>query len=168
MLLKLASIIERDLKEFVELESLDNGKPLIQSESDILEVINNIRYFAGWADKITGKTYTQPGPCLFYTRREPFGVVGLISPWNFPLLMCEWKFGPALAAGNCVVHKPSEITPLTILRMAESVIEAGFPPGVYNIVPGYGMDAGEALTTSRKISKISFTGSTLIGREVMK
>jgi len=83
-----------------------------------LEVINNLRYFAGWADKITGKTYTQPGNNLYYTLREPYGVVGLISPWNFPLLMCEWKFAPALAAGNTIVHKPSEVTPLTILRMA--------------------------------------------------
>ena len=133
---KLAELIERDLKEFVELESLDNGKPLFAAEADILEVVNNLRYYAGWVDKLTGKTYAESGSNLYYTRREPYGVVGLISPWNFPLLMCEWKFGPALAAGNCIVHKPSEITPLTILRLAESVKEAGFPPGVYNILPG--------------------------------
>lgn len=86
-----------------------------------MEVINNIRYFAGWADKVTGTTYTQPGNDLFYTRREPFGIVGLISPWNFPLLMCCWKFAPALAAGNCIVHKPSEVTPLSIIRMGKSL-----------------------------------------------
>ncbi|EGR31514.1 hypothetical protein IMG5_107330 [Ichthyophthirius multifiliis] len=165
---KLADLIEKNLDELVSLESLDNGKPLYASLSDITEVVNNLRYYAGWADKTTGKSYSSQDNTLFYTRREPFGVVGLISPWNFPLLMCEWKFAPALAAGNCLVHKPSEETPLTILRVAELINEAGFPPGVFNIVPGYGNIAGEALSRSRKVGKISFTGSTIVGRKVME
>lgn len=105
---------------------------------------------------------------MFYTRREPFGVVGLISPWNFPLLMCTWKISPALAAGNCIVHKPSEETPLTILKLCELFKEAGFPPGVFNCVPGYGHIAGESLSRSSRVGKISFTGSTVVGRKVME
>lgn len=121
LMFRLADLIERDLKEFVELESLDNGKPLQQAEEDVQQVIQNIRYYAGQADKVTGTMYRSGGHNLFYTRREPCGVIGIISPWNFPMLMGAWKFSPALAAGNCVVHKPSEITPLSILRMAASV-----------------------------------------------
>ncbi|KAL4432607.1 hypothetical protein ABPG74_004900 [Tetrahymena malaccensis] len=168
LLYKLAELIERDFATLVSLESLDNGKPIDGSEADIREVINNLRYFAGWADKVTGKTYASQTETLFYTRREPFGVVGLISPWNFPLLMCEWKFAPALAAGNCVVHKPSEETPLTILWLCRLFKEAGFPAGVYNCVPGYGPIAGETLARSHRVSKISFTGSTVVGRKIME
>jgi len=126
-----------------------------------------LRYYAGWADKVTGKTYSTTGQQLNYTRREPFGVVGLIAPWNFPLLMAEWKLGPSLAAGNCVVLKPSEVTPLTILKFAEICKEAGLPKGVLNVVPGLGPIAGEAISNHPKISMISFTGSSAVGRRIM-
>ncbi|EGR31572.1 hypothetical protein IMG5_106650 [Ichthyophthirius multifiliis] len=168
LMMVLADLLEKHLDEFVALESLDNGKPLDQALFDIQEVVTSIRYYAGWADKLTGKTYQSSEDTLFYSRREPFGVVGLISPWNYPLMMCEWKFGPALATGNCIVHKPSEETPLTILRFAELIKEAGFPPGVFNIVPGYGNIAGEALARSQKVGKISFTGSTAVGRKILQ
>lgn len=168
LLHKLADLIERDFDELIRLESLDNGKPIQFSKNDITEVIISLRYFAGWADKTTGKTFPDQDGTVFSTRREPFGVVGLVSPWNFPLLMCEWKFAPALAAGNCVVHKPSEETPLTILKLCELFKEAGFPAGVYNCVPGYGHSAGETLARSRRVSKISFTGSTAVGRKILE
>lgn len=127
-----------------------------------------MRYFAGWADKATGKTYGGASHEFYSTRREPFGVVGLVSPWNFPLLMCEWKFAPALAAGNCVVHKPSEETPLTIMKLCELFKQAGFPEGVFNCVPGYGHTAGETLARSHRVSKISFTGSTAVGKRILE
>lgn len=166
--MKLAQLIEDNLDEIIALESLDNGKPLAMAESDCKEVVNNIRYYAGWADKVTGKTYSDGSANQhFYTRREPYGIVGLISPWNFPLLMCEWKFGPAIAAGNCIVHKPSEVTPLTMIYVSGLFAKAGFPPGVYNCVTGYGPEAGEAITMSNEIHKVSFTGSSLVGRKML-
>ncbi|EAR93884.1 NAD-dependent aldehyde dehydrogenase family protein (macronuclear) [Tetrahymena thermophila SB210] len=167
-LLKLASLLEANKEEFIALESLDNGKPLEGATFDINDVIGHLRYYAGWADKITGKSFSSLDQQIFYTRREPYGVVGLISPWNFPLMMAEWKYAPALAAGNCIVLKPSEVTPLTVLRLCELVNEAGFPPGVFNVVPGYGHVAGVAITHSKRISKISFTGSSFVGRKILE
>jgi aldehyde dehydrogenase (NAD+) len=127
-----------------------------------------MRFFAGLADKIYGRTFTGIPTHVIYTRKEPIGVVALISPWNFPFMMMIWKMMPALAAGNCVISKPSEITPLSLLFFGQLVKEAGFPPGVINIIPGYGHTVGNYLSHHHSIGKISFTGSTPVGRLVMK
>lgn len=163
---KLADLIEKHVDELARLESLDNGKPL-ESHSkaaDLPLTIKCFRYYAGWADKITGKTLPVDGNFFAYTRHEPVGVVAQIIPWNFPLLMLAWKWGPALAAGCTVVLKPAEQTPLTALRVGQLAVEAGFPPGVINIVPGYGPTAGQALARHMDVDKVAFTGSTEIGR----
>lgn len=123
-----------------------------------------IRFYAGCADKIYGKTYTGLPSHITYTRKEPYGVVAVISPWNFPFAMAIWKIAPALAAGNCVISKPSEVTPLTCLHFASLVQQAGFPPGVINFIPGYGATVGNALSHHPRIGRISFTGSTAVGR----
>src|SRR6476469_5284671 len=158
---KLADLIEQNKDELAKLESLDNGKPLADSmNADLPLVIDCYRYYAGWADKIEGKTIPISGPYHCYTRHEPVGVVGQIIPWNFPLLMQAWKWGPALAAGCTVVLKPAEQTPLSALRVGELAIEAGIPPGVLNIVPGYGETAGGAIGEHMDIDKVAFTGST--------
>ena len=142
---KLADLIEENIDELAELETLDNGKPIRESRNaDLPLVIDCLRYYAGWADKIHGQTIPIRGNYFCYTRREPVGVVGQIIPWNFPMLMVAWKWGPALAAGCTIVMKPAEQTPLTCLRMGELAQEAGFPDGVINIVPGYGETAGDA------------------------
>ena len=147
LLNKLADLIEKNQEELAALESLDNGKPLRDAlAADLPLTIKCYRYYAGWADKIHGKTIPVDGPYFCYTRHEPVGVVGQIIPWNFPLLMQAWKWGPALAMGCTVVLKPAEQTPLTALRMAQLAQEAGFPDGVINVVPGYGPTAGAALS----------------------
>jgi aldehyde dehydrogenase (NAD+) len=160
--------MDRDSALLAELESLDNGKPVsIAAAVDLPSTISHLRYFAGWADKIHGKTIDVGDKFTAHTRIEPFGVVGQIIPWNFPLLMLSWKWGPALACGNTVVMKSSEKTPLTALKVCELVIEAGFPPGVVNVLSGYGPTAGQAIAEHMDIKKVAFTGSTAVGRKVM-
>ncbi len=145
LLYKLADLVEENAEELATLESLNCGKTITDSRGDVEGVVNMLRYYAGWADKIEGRTVPVRGSFLSYTLRQPVGVVGQIIPWNFPLLMLAWKWGPALACGNTVVMKPAEQTPLTALRLAELAIEAGFPAGVINIVNGFGETAGAAL-----------------------
>jgi aldehyde dehydrogenase (NAD+) len=142
----LADLVEKHADELAKLEALDNGKPYSVAKTvDLPKVIACYRYFAGWADKVQGKTIPVAGDYFCYTRHEPVGVVGQIIPWNFPLLMQAWKLAPALATGNTVVMKPAEQTPLTALRVAELITEAGFPDGVVNMLPGYGPTAGAAI-----------------------
>jgi len=169
LLLKLADLIEARAEELARLETLDNGKPLRESQTvDLPLTIGCYRYYAGWADKIQGKTIPVNGPFFCYTRHEPVGVVGQIIPWNFPLLMQAWKLAPALAAGNTVVLKPSTYTPLTALRVGELILEAGFPPGVVNILPGSGTTVGMAIARHPEIDKVAFTGSTEVGHRILE
>ena len=169
LLYKLAELIEKNADELARLESLDNGKPLRDSKAaDLPLTIACYRYYAGWADKIQGKTIPIAGPYFCYTRHEPVGVVGQIIPWNFPLLMQSWKLAPALAAGCTVVLKPAEQTPLSALRVGELIVEAGFPPGVVNILPGFGPTAGAAIASHPDIDKVAFTGSTEVGHLIME
>ena len=159
LMTKLAELIEAEADELAALETLDNGKPISDSRAaDIPLVIDCLRYYAGWADKIQGKTVPIRGDFFCYTRREPVGVVGQIIPWNFPALMAAWKWGPALVAGCTIVMKPAEQTPLTCLRMARLAQKAGIPDGVINVVPGYGPTAGAALVEHPGVDKIAFTG----------
>ncbi|KAF5309762.1 hypothetical protein D9611_013578 [Ephemerocybe angulata] len=168
-LAKLAYLIEQNLDEFTALESLNVGKVYANAKHvDVTGTVTALRYYAGWADKIHGKTIETGENKLAYTRHEPYGVVGSIIPWNFPLNMLAWKIAPAMACGNTVVLKPSEITPLTALRLADLVNEAGFPPGTLNIVNGYGSSVGQAISEHMQIDKVAFTGSTLTGRRIMK
>ncbi|KAJ7708120.1 aldehyde dehydrogenase [Mycena rosella] len=169
LLNRLADLLERDTDEFAALEALNVGKPFNMAKmQDMGGAIQCIRYFAGWADKIHGNTVETNELKLAYTRHEPYGVVGQIIPWNFPMLMLSWKVGPALATGNTIVLKPSEMTPLSALKFADLVVEAGFPPGVVNIVNGYGMTVGQAISEHMDIAKVAFTGSTLVGRKVLE
>jgi aldehyde dehydrogenase (NAD+) len=169
MLNRLAALMEKNQEELAILEALDNGKPYFVAKAvDVPLSIACYRYFAGWADKIQGKTIPIAGDYFCYTRHEPVGVVGQIIPWNFPLLMLAWKLAPALAAGNTVVMKPAEQTPLSALRVAELITEAGFPDGVVNMVPGYGPTAGAAIARHMDIDKVAFTGSTEVGRSIME
>lgn len=169
ILYRLADLLEQHLEELAALETLDNGKPISDSRNaDLPLTIDCYRYYAGWADKIEGRTIPVNGPYFCYTRHEPVGVCGQIIPWNFPLLMQAWKLGPALAAGNTVVLKPAEQTPLTALRVGELLLEAGLPPGVVNIVPGFGETAGAALAEHMDVDKVAFTGSTETGKLVMQ
>src|SRR5438105_2790198 len=169
LLNKLADLIEQHKEELAALESLDNGKPLNDAlTADLPLTIKCYRYYAGWADKIHGKTIPVEGDFFCYTRHEPLGVVGQIIPWNFPLLMQAWKWGPALAAGCTIVLKPAEQTPLTALRVAALAQEAGFPDGVINVVPGYGPTAGAAVSSHMDIDKVAFTGEYTTGQLVME
>src|SRR2546427_5500171 len=169
LLYKLSQLIERDAAQLAELETRDNGKPIKESTYiDLPGVVENFEYFAGWPTKIEGETIPVPGQMFNYTLREPVGVCGQIIPWNFPLLMAAWKLAPALAAGNTVVLKPAEQTPVTALELAKLIQEAGFPEGVVNIVPGYGETAGAALAAHPGIDKVAFTGSTEVGKLVAK
>ena len=166
---KLADLIEDNADELAALETLDNGKPIRDSKNiDIPGTVAVYRYYAGWADKIHGKTIPVTGPFMAYTRHEPVGVVGQIIPWNFPAMMQSWKWAPALACGCTVVLKPAEQTPLTALRIAELAMEAGFPDGVINVVPGFGPTAGGAIAVHPDIDKVAFTGSTEIGKSILK
>lgn len=164
----LADLIRRDMEYLAKLESLDNGKPYFDSLGDIDFSIKCLEYYAGWTDKIFGKTIPVDGPYFTYTRHEPIGVCGQIIPWNYPILMLAWKFGPALACGNTIVLKPAEQTPLTALAIAALAKEAGFPPGVINVVPGYGSAAGSAISHHMDINKVAFTGSTVVGRKIQE
>ncbi len=168
LLFKAADLLEARLDEFSRLESLQNGKTLFEAKIELTMTVNTLRYYAGWADKIVGDTLPVEGPFLTYTLREPVGVVGAIVPWNFPLNIASWKFAPALAAGCTVVLKPASETPLTALLFAELALEAGLPPGAFNVVPGGGRTAGAALVRHPGVDKISFTGSTEVGRDIMK
>jgi aldehyde dehydrogenase (NAD+) len=169
LLSKLADLIESHKEELAALESLDNGKPYaISLAADLPLTIKCYRYYAGWADKNHGKTIPVDGNYFCYTRHEPIGVVGQIIPWNFPLLMQAWKWGPALASGCTIVLKPAEQTPLTALRVAALAQEAGFPDGVINVVPGYGPTAGAALTSHMDVDKVAFTGEGSTGQIIME
>jgi len=169
VLWKLGDLVLEHADELARLETLDNGKPIFESRHvDIDMVARCFHYFSGWATKITGDT-TPVNPALFtYTLREPVGVVGAIIPWNFPMIMVGWKVAPALAAGNSIVVKPAELTPLTAIRIAELALEAGVPPGVFNVLPGKGRIAGEALVKHPGVAKLSFTGSTEVGTHLMR
>jgi betaine-aldehyde dehydrogenase len=169
LLFKLSQLIEEHAKELAELETADNGKPIRESMYvDLPQVVENFEYFAGYATKIEGETIPVPGQMFNYTLREPLGVCGQIIPWNFPLLMAAWKLAPALAAGNTIVLKPAEQTPVTAMELGRLIQEAGFPDGVVNIVPGYGETAGAALASHPGIDKIAFTGSTEVGKLIAR
>lgn len=169
LLLKLADAIEANADEFARLESLDTGHPL--KDTTVLDVPRTavtFRYFGGMADKVQGSVPPVEQGFLNYVVREPVGVVGQIVPWNFPIMFTSWKLGPALAAGNTVVMKPSELVPLSTLRLCELIAEVGFPPGVVNVVPGYGHTAGARIAEHPDVAKISFTGSTATGQSIVR
>ena len=171
LLWKLAELIEQNSEEFAQIESIDNGKPVtVARMADVPLAVDMFRYMGGWATKVTGSTIplSFPGEFLSYTLREPVGVVGQIIPWNFPLLMAAWKLAPALAVGCTVVLKAAEQTPLSALRLAELILEAGFPAGVVNILAGYGETAGAALASHDLVDKVAFTGSTEVGKLIVK
>jgi len=170
LLNKLANLIERDAAKLAQVESDDNGKSVaIAQNVDIALVIKCLRYYAGHADKITGKTVPVENTGFFvFTKREPVGVVGQIIPWNFPLLMLAWKLAPVLATGCTVVLKTSEKTPLSALMVANLIEEAGYAPGVVNLLSGYGPTAGEAIARHMDIDKVAFTGSTGVGHLIQK
>jgi len=169
LLWKVGDLILKNSEELAKLESMDNGKPIFESRYvDIPSAAETFYYYAGWCSKIEGETIPVPGNFLNYTLREPYGVCGIITPWNFPLLMVAWKLAPALACGNTAVVKIAEETPLTGLWLGQLCQEAGFPDGVVNMVPGYGETAGRALVAHPDVDKISFTGSTAVGKEIMR
>ena len=168
LLLRLADALEANAEEFAQLESLNTGHPIRDSRTlDVPRTAACFRYFGGIADKLQGDVIPVDTGFLNYVVREPLGVVGAIVPWNFPLMFCSWKLGPALAAGNTAVLKPSEITPLTSLRLAALMKEVGFPDGVINVVPGFGNTAGERLALHPRVAKIAFTGSTAVGKKIV-
>ncbi|HET8746336.1 MAG TPA: aldehyde dehydrogenase family protein [Ramlibacter sp.] len=168
ILLKLADLIEQNTEELARLESLDTGHPLRDSRNlDVPRTAGCYRYFGGMADKFQGETIPVEAGFLNYTLREPVGVVGQVVPWNFPLMFTAWKMAPALAAGNCIVIKPAEITPLSTLKIAELMAQAGIPAGVVNVLPGLGSVAGQYIAEHPGIAKIAFTGSTATGRRVV-
>ncbi|KAL4964220.1 aldehyde dehydrogenase ALDH [Aspergillus stella-maris] len=169
LMARLADLMEKNKELFATIDAWDNGKPYhVALSEDLVEAIGTIRYYSGWADKTFGQTISTTPEKFAYTIRQPVGVVGQIIPWNYPLSMACWKLGPALACGNTVVLKPAEQTPLSILVFASLIKEAGFPPGVVNIVNGYGREAGAALASHTLVDKIAFTGSTMTAREIMK
>ncbi len=169
LMYKLADRIEEELDQLAALETLDNGKPISESSKvDLPLVVDCLRYYAGLADKIQGETIPIRGDYFTYTRREPVGVAGQIIPWNFPMLMVAWKWGPALAAGCTIVMKPAEQTPLTCLRMAALAQKVGFPDGVINVVPGYGPTAGSSLVKHPLVDKIAFTGEHTTAQTIQR
>ncbi len=169
LLLKLADLIHRDTEELVQLESLDSGKPVSAiRRQDLPAVLDTLTYYAGMADKINGQVIPTGPDALTYTVREPLGVVGAIIPWNFPLMIGMWKIAPALACGCTVVLKPAELTPLTALKIGELALEAGFPAGVLNVVPGVGRTAGQAVVDHPDIDKVTFTGSPTVGKQILQ
>jgi len=168
LLLALAGAIEANAGRLAELESRDTGHPIRDTAGlDVPRTVLGFRYFGGMADKLEGSVIPVDAGFLNFVEREPLGVVGQIVPWNFPLMFTSWKLGPALAAGNTVVFKPAELTPLSSLAIAELVQAAGFPPGVVNIIPGYGATAGKRLAEHDRVAKIAFTGSTATGRGIV-
>ncbi|CDQ78210.1 unnamed protein product [Oncorhynchus mykiss] len=169
LLAKLADLVERDSAYLATIESMDSGKPFLPTLFvDLQGTIKTLRYYAGYADKIHGTSIPMDGDYLTFTRHEPIGVCGQIIPWNFPLMMTAWKLGPALACGNTVVLKPAQQTPLTCLYIGSLVKEAGFPPGVVNILPGFGPTAGAAIASHMGIDKVAFTGSTEVGKRIQE
>ena len=165
---RLAALLEAHADEVVLLESLDAGKPLAATRrQDLVAAVDCLRYYAGWADKLAGEVIPTRSDALTYVRRVPVGVVAAIVPWNFPLMNAVWKVAPALACGCTVVLKPAELTPLSALRLGELALEAGVPPGVLNVVPGFGALAGQALVEHPLVDKISFTGSPAVGKKIM-
>jgi aldehyde dehydrogenase (NAD+) len=168
ILWNIAEVLVKHRDELAMLESLENGKTVREAAgADVAPAVDAFRYYAGWVRKIYGETIPVDGPYLNYTLREPIGVVGAIVPWNYPLQLAVWKVAPALACGCSVVLKPSEMTPLTALKLAEYCLEAGLPEGVLNVVTGYGKTAGEAMGLHMDIDKISFTGSIRTARRLM-
>jgi len=168
LMFKAADIMESKLDEFIQLETANTGKTLIESKIELSLSLDVLRYYAGWSTKATGETIPSRPNAFLFTLREPVGVVGAITPWNFPLLLSMWKYGPALAMGCAVVHKPASLTPLTALKFAEVISAAGFPEGVFNVVPGPGGTVGTALVTHPGVDKIAFTGDTSTGKQIMK
>ncbi len=168
LMLKAADLMEQKLDEFVQLETANCGKTLFESKVEIRLSIDVLRYYAGWATKFSGETLPSGPGAFLFTLREPVGVVAAITPWNFPLLLSMWKYGPALATGNTIVHKPASLTPMTALKFAEVIQAAGFPEGVFNVVPGPGTSVGNALVTHPGVDKIAFTGDSSTGRGIMR
>ncbi|QIW99829.1 hypothetical protein AMS68_005347 [Peltaster fructicola] len=168
LLNKLADLFEKNLDLLAAVESLDNGKAVSMAKVDISMCAGCLRYYGGWADKLTGKVIDTGSDTFNYIRKEPVGVCGQIIPWNFPLLMWAWKIGPAVACGNTVVLKSAEQTPLGALVAARLIKEAGFPPGVVNIISGFGKVAGAAIASHMDVDKVAFTGSTVVGRQILK
>ncbi len=169
LLLKLADAIESRAEELAHVESIDTGHPIRDTRMlDVPRTAATFRYFGGMADKLQGRLVPVDPGFLNYVEHEPLGVVGQVVPWNFPIMFTSWKMGPALAAGNCVVMKPAELTPLSSLKVAELMREVGFPPGVVNILPGYGNVAGQYLAEHPQVQKIAFTGSTATGRRIVQ
>ncbi|RDW72180.1 aldehyde dehydrogenase-2 [Coleophoma crateriformis] len=168
LLVKLSELVEKNIDTLAAVETLDNGKSIAMAKGDVAAVAGCLRYYGGWADKIVGSVVDTNPDTFSYTKQEPIGVCGQIIPWNFPLLMWAWKIGPAIATGNTVVIKTAEQTPLSALVAANLVKEAGFPPGVINIISGFGKIAGAALSAHMDVDKVAFTGSTVVGRQIMK
>lgn len=169
LMYKLSMLLEENKQELAEIDSLDNGKPINELlENDIPNAIGQFQYYAGWTTKIMGQTIPVAGSFFNYTRHEPVGVVGQIIPWNFPLMMAAWKIAPALATGCTVILKPAEQTPLSAIYLAKLVADAGFPEGVVNVITGDGETAGDALVKHKDVDKIAFTGSTIVGKSIMK
>lgn len=165
---RLADLIERDIKIIASLEALDTGKPYAFPLSDVKDSIKILRYYAGWADKIHGSTIPTDGNLMTYTRKEPIGIVGQITTWDWPIAMLTWKWGPALAAGCTVVMKPSSRTSLTALYVAALTVEAGFPEGVVNVITGYGPIVGQAISRNPLVRQISFSGTPEVGRNILE
>ncbi|PNS18459.1 Aldehyde dehydrogenase [Sphaceloma murrayae] len=168
LLVNLANLFEKNLDALAAIESLDNGKAISMAKVDVSMCVGCLRYYGGYADKIHGKVVDTTPDTFNYIRKEPIGVCGQIIPWNFPLLMWSWKIGPAIACGNTVVLKTAEQTPLSGLFAAKLIKEAGFPPGVVNIISGFGKVAGAAISSHMDVDKVAFTGSTVIGRQILK
>ncbi|MBV9055348.1 MAG: aldehyde dehydrogenase family protein [Candidatus Eremiobacteraeota bacterium] len=168
LLFKVADAVDRHRDEFMRIDTLNGGKPLRETEYDAVDAANCFRYYAGLATKPHGQTFDVPAPSQTFTVREPIGVCGQIIPWNYPLLMAVWKLAPALAAGNVCVLKPSELTPLSAIRLAAIFEELEFPPGVLNVVTGPGATAGNAIAASTRVDKVAFTGGTKTGRSIMQ
>ncbi|KAF2761756.1 aldehyde dehydrogenase [Pseudovirgaria hyperparasitica] len=168
LLRKLADLMEANIDKLAACESLDNGKAITMAKGDVGMAAATLRYYGGWADKIEGKVVDTTPDTFNYIKKEPIGVCGQIIPWNFPILMWAWKIGPAVAAGNTVVLKTAEQTPLSALIAANLIKEAGFPPGVINIISGFGKVAGAAISAHMDVDKVAFTGSTVVGRTIMK
>lgn len=169
LLWKIGDLIMQHVDEIAYLETIDNGKPIFESRYvDIPMVANVFKYYAGWATKVHGETVPVSGNSLNYTLREPVGVIGAITPWNFPLLLASWKIAPALACGNTIVLKPAQLTSLSALKLAEIFVEAGAPAGIFNVITGNGSVTGQALVDHPGIDKIAFTGSTEVGKQIMQ
>src|SRR5262245_41170659 len=170
MLLKLADLVEKHFDELSLLDTLDMGAPISRTRGGKRRILGMLRYYAGMTTALHGETIENslPGEVFSYTLKEPVGVVGAIIPWNGPLGACVWKIGPAIATGCTVILKPAEEAPLTALRLAELALEAGVPPGVVNVVPGYGETAGAALAAHMGVDKVAFTGSHMTGQSIIK